>query len=219
MFTGLVQDLGHLDAREQTADGALLRVSTKLASRVELGDSIAVNGACLTATEVGEDTFTAEVMNQTLELTALGVLEPGAALNLELAARVGDRLGGHIVQGHVDGVAEVVSAVPDGIALRLKATVPEQLARYLIKQGSVTLNGVSLTVASVSGLDEQPAWIEVSLIPETLERTNLGGAEPGTLLNIECDVIARYVERLTRAQAKISERDEDSQPCMPGRQI
>ena len=218
MFTGLVQDLGNLDAREQTAEGALLRIRSELSSELALGDSIAVNGACLTATEVEADRFSVEVMNQTLEMTALGQLEPGSPVNLELAARVGDRLGGHIVQGHVDGVAEVASTRPDGIALRLRATVPQHLSRYLIDQGSVTLNGVSLTVAAAAGPREAPAWIEVSLIPETLERTNLKGAGPGTLLNIECDVIARYVERLTRSQSD-SESDEEPQRCMSDRQI
>lgn len=217
MFTGLVQDLGRLEAREQTAAGALLRVTTRLAGQLDLGDSISVNGVCLTATEVGEAGFAAEVMNQTLELTALGLLQVGDEVNLEPAARLGDRLGGHIVQGHVDGVAEVIEVRSDGIATRLRAAVPPHLARYMIDQGSVTLNGVSLTVAKAAAAGEEAPWIEVSLIPETRERTNLGRAEAGSQLNIECDVIARYVERLLASPKNSSERDEDPQSCTPER--
>lgn len=204
MFTGLIEDLGQLEARDDRAEGSELRIKSRLGAQLEPGDSIAVNGACLTATEVAAEGFVAEVMNQTLSLTALGRLKSGDAVNLELAAQLGDRLGGHLVQGHVDGVAEVVGVEPDGFARRIRIAFPAHLSRYLIPQGSVTLNGVSLTVASISAPGEEPAWLEVSLIPETLERTNLGTAESGTLLNMECDVIARYVERLTQTLPDIT---------------
>jgi riboflavin synthase len=198
MFTGLVEDLGQLEAREDGSEGSRLRIKSRLGAELALGDSVAVNGACLTATEVDETGFSVEVMNQTLALTALGDLKVGDALNLELAAQLGDRMGGHLVQGHVDGVVEVMSVQTDGFARRLRVKLPAQLARYTIDQGSVTLNGVSLTIAALSPPDAEPSWLEVSLIPETLQRTNLGTAEPGTVLNMECDVIARYVERLSQ---------------------
>jgi riboflavin synthase len=166
-------------------------VETSLAGQVEVGDSIAVNGTCLTATAVDTDGFTADAMNQTLELTSLGSLRAGDRLNLELALRAGDRLGGHIVQGHVDGVGEVIAAEPDGFSVRLRVRLPDDLRRFVIPQGSITLEGVSLTVAAMA-----EDWIEVALIPETRERTSLGSLEPGRSVNVECDVIARYVERM-----------------------
>lgn len=191
MFSGLVADLGQLVELSHGPDGAQLRVRTSLASEIETGDSIAVNGTCLTATTVETDGFTADAMNQTLEMTSLGSLQAGDPLNLELALRAGDRLGGHIVQGHVDGVGEVLSTRPDGFSLRLRVRLDSRLLRYVIPQGSITLEGVSLTVA-----DAEEDWIEVSLIPETRERTSLGSLEPGRRVNVECDVIARYVERM-----------------------
>ena len=191
MFSGLVADLGRLADVSQGPEGARFTVKTSLAGEIETGDSIAVNGTCLTATTVEPDGFTADAMNQTLEMTSLGSLKAGDPLNLELALRAGDRLGGHIVQGHVDGVGEVVSAEPDGFSLRLRVGLAPHLLRYVIPQGSITLEGVSLTVA-----DAQDDWIEVALIPETRERTSLGSLEPGRAVNVECDVIARYVERM-----------------------
>lgn len=191
MFTGLIQDVGTVDSVERTDDGARLRISTPLASELALGDSIAVNGCCLTATAVGDGSFETEAMNQTLEVTALGAIETGSRVNLELAMKASDRLGGHIVQGHVDGVAEVLDAREDGFARRVRVELPDQLRRYVVDKGSITLSGVSLTVADLGD-----SWAEVSLIPETLERTNLGEATPGSRLNVECDIVAKYVERL-----------------------
>ncbi len=191
MFSGLVADLGRLAGISSEAEGVRLEVDTSLADRIEPGDSIAVNGVCLTATGVRADGFTADAMSQTLNMTSLGSLASGDRLNLELALRAGDRLGGHIVQGHVDGVGEVISTEADGFSTRARVRLPAHLLRFVIPQGSITLEGVSLTVAT-SGDD----WIEVALIPETMERTTLGRVGPGSRLNVECDVIARYVERM-----------------------
>jgi riboflavin synthase len=191
VFTGLIQDVGTVEALESGAEGARLRIATRLAAEIGLGDSVAVDGACLTATATSADGFETEAMNQTLQVTALGGVEAGARVNLELAMQASDRLGGHIVQGHVDGVGEVVSVVEDGFARRLRVGLGAELLRYVVERGSITLSGVSLTVAEL-GED----WIEVSLIPETLERTNLGELEPGSRLNVECDIVAKYVERL-----------------------
>jgi riboflavin synthase len=191
VFTGLIQDVGTVEALDSGSDGARLRVATRLAGEIALGDSIAIDGVCLTATATSADGFGTEAMNQTLEVTALGGVEPGARVNLELAMRASDRLGGHIVQGHVDGVGEVLSTAEDGFARRLRVDLPAELLRYVVDRGSIALGGVSLTVAELG-----EGWIEVSLIPETLERTNLGAAAPGDRLNVECDVVAKYVERL-----------------------
>jgi riboflavin synthase len=191
MFTGLVEDLGAVEAVERGEDGARLRISTSLASEVSEGDSVAVNGCCLTATAVAADAFETEAMNQTLEVTALSSVEQGSRVNLELAMKAGDRLGGHIVQGHVDGVGMLISTEDDGFARRLRIELSPQLLKYVVGKGSITLDGVSLTVADLGD-----SWAEVSLIPETLERTNLADLAPGDRLNVECDVIAKYVERL-----------------------
>jgi riboflavin synthase len=197
LFTGLIQDVGQIESLEAGADGARLRIATSVASEIALGDSVAVNGVCLTATAAGADGFETEAMNQTLEVTALGELDAGSRVNLELAMKASDRLGGHIVQGHVDGVGEVSSIEADGFAKRLRVTLPVDLLRYAIEKGSVALDGVSLTIAALGG-----DWIEVSLIPETLERTNLGEAEAGRKINVECDVIAKHVERLVAPLAR-----------------
>jgi riboflavin synthase len=191
MFTGLIEDVGTVEAIDRTSDGARLRISTQLGNELALGDSIAVNGCCLTATAVADDRFETEAMNQTLTVTALDGITEGSRVNLELAMKAGDRLGGHIVQGHVDGVGAVSSVTDDGFARRVRIDLPTQLLRYVVNRGSITLNGVSLTVADLGD-----SWAEVSLIPETLERTNLGEAEPGSKLNVECDIVAKYVERL-----------------------
>ncbi|MGN6201416.1 MAG: riboflavin synthase, partial [Solirubrobacterales bacterium] len=155
------------------------------------GDSVAVNGCCLTATAVTPNGFETEAMNQTLQVTALGDVDQGARVNLELAMQAGERLGGHIVQGHVDGIATVAAIEDDGFARRIRIELAPELLRYVVDKGSITLNGVSLTVADLG-----ESWAEVSLIPETLERTNLTEAAPGTKLNVECDIVAKYVERL-----------------------
>jgi riboflavin synthase len=191
MFTGLVQDIGSIESVEGGADGARLRIATRLGPDIGLGDSIAVNGVCLTATEADASGFATEAMNQTLEVTVIGALEPGARVNLELATRADERLGGHIVQGHADGSGRVLEVTEDGFARRVRVEVPPELLRYVVDKGSIALNGVSLTVATLGD-----AWVEVSLIPETLERTNLGDAAPGDPLNVEVDVLAKYVERL-----------------------
>jgi riboflavin synthase len=192
MFTGLVQDIGSIESVEGGADGARLRIATKkLAGQIRLGDSIAVNGVCLTATEADASGFATEAMNQTLEVTVIGALETGARVNLELATRADERLGGHIVQGHADGSGRVLEITEDGFARRVRVEIPPELLRYVVDKGSVALNGVSLTVATLGD-----TWVEVSLIPETLERTNLGDAAPGDPLNVEVDVLAKYVERL-----------------------
>jgi riboflavin synthase len=191
MFTGLVEDLGTVDIVERGEEGARLRISTALAAEVAEGDSVAVDGCCLTATAVDSAGFETEAMNQTLEVTALGAVERGSRVNLELAMKAGERLGGHIVQGHVDGVGTVAAVEDDGFARRIRVELGPGLLRYVVDKGSITLNGVSLTVAELG-----ETWAEVSLIPETLERTNLTEAEPGSRLNVECDIVAKYVERL-----------------------
>ena len=191
MFTGLIEDVGRVASVESSAEGARLRIETRLSSEIAMGDSVAVNGCCLTATAVNADDFETEAMNQTLEVTALGSSEGGDKVNLELAMRADDRLGGHIVQGHVDGVGTIASVEEDGFARRVRVELPSQLLRYVIDKGSITLSGVSLTVAELG-----EGWVEVSLIPETLERTNLGEARAGEKINVECDVVAKYVERL-----------------------
>jgi riboflavin synthase len=191
MFTGLIQDVGMVEAVEAGGDGARLRVSTSLGPEIAPGDSVAVDGVCLTATSADAAGFEAEAMNQTLEVTALGGLKAGDRVNLEPAMKASDRLGGHIVQGHVDGVGEVASVTEDGFSKRLRVALGPELMRYVVEKGSIALNGVSLTVAACGD-----GWAEVSLVPETLERTKLGEAAPGVRLNVECDVIAKYVERL-----------------------
>jgi len=196
MFTGLIQDVGRVESVETGSDGARILIATSLGGEIASGDSVAVNGACLTATEVGGNGFATEAMNQTLELTALGALEVGSSVNLEPAMRASDRLGGHIVQGHVDGVGEVAGVEEDGFAKRLRVALGPELLRYAIPQGSIALDGVSLTIAALG-----EGFVEVSLIPETLERTNLGDAAPGRKLNVECDVVAKYVERLVGSLA------------------
>jgi riboflavin synthase len=191
VFTGLIEDVGVVEAIERDGCGAKLRIASGLTGELAVGDSIAVNGCCLTATATDGDHFETEAMNQTLEVTALDAVEQGSLVNLELAMRATDRLGGHIVQGHVDGIGTVVSVKDDGFARRVRVDFPVQLLLYVVDKGSITLSGVSLTVSALG-----ETWAEVSLIPETLERTNLGDLAPGDRLNVECDVIAKYVERL-----------------------
>ncbi|HVW46518.1 MAG TPA: riboflavin synthase [Solirubrobacterales bacterium] len=191
MFTGLVQDIGSVESVEAGAEGARLRIATRLGPEIGPGDSIAVNGVCLTATEADAEGFATEAMNQTLAVTVIGALAPGARVNLEPATRADERLGGHIVQGHADGSGRVLEVRDDGFARRVRVEIPPELLRYVVDKGSIALNGVSLTVAGLG-----PTWVEVSLIPETLGRTNLGSVARGDRLNVEVDVIAKYVERL-----------------------
>ncbi|HEY4824433.1 MAG TPA: riboflavin synthase [Solirubrobacteraceae bacterium] len=194
MFTGLVQDLGRISGHELTDDGVRLTVTSELASELSEGDSVAVNGVCLTATEVSERSFAAEVMNETLQRSSLREARAGAEVNLELPLRASDRLGGHVVQGHVDGIGTVQRIEADGFARRVRVSAPEDVLRYVVSKGSVAVDGVSLTIAE---LDD--ASFTVSLIPETLERTNLGRARAGSRVNLEVDVLAKYVEKLVGA--------------------
>jgi riboflavin synthase len=199
VFTGLVAEKGSVAAVERDAEGARIRVETPLAAELRPGDSVAVNGACLTATESSESGFAADVMRQTLSLTTLGDLGEGDAVNIELPLRASDRLGGHIVQGHVDGVATVASVRDDGFARRLAVELPEDLAPLVVERGAIAIEGVSLTVAATAGTS-----VEVSLIPETLERTTLGELGEGDRANVECDVLARYVRSLMQAPTEES---------------
>jgi riboflavin synthase len=193
MFTGLIADLGEVTELESSADGVRLTVSSALASELHEGDSVAVNGVCLTATAIHDAAFTAEVMNETLHLSSLarGRVGVGSSVNLELPLRATDRLGGHVVQGHVDATGTIVGSELDGFARRVEITAPEDVLRYVVHKGSISVDGISLTVASLGDRS-----FTVSLIPETLERTNLGTAEVGAIVNLEVDVLAKYVERL-----------------------
>ncbi len=191
MFTGLIGDTGVVSSLERTADGVRVRVDTALGAQVAAGDSVAVNGVCLTALEPGPGGFRADVMAETLRRSSLGPLETGARVNLELALRASDRLGGHMVQGHVDGLGEVESVVVEGFARVVRVAAPPEILRYVVEKGSIAADGVSLTVF---GVDEE--GFSVSLIPETLGRTNLGEVAPGRAVNLEVDVLAKYVEKL-----------------------
>jgi riboflavin synthase len=191
VFTGLIQARGTLAAFDRTDEGARLRIVADVPIDLEDGDSVAVNGVCLTAVEPRHDAFTADVMNETLERSALGALDRGAHVNLELPLRAHDRLGGHVVQGHVDGIGTIAAVAQDGFARVLRVTAAPDLLRYVVEKGSIAIDGVSLTVAAV---DEDS--LSVSLIPETLERTTLGDAAPGRPVNLEVDVLAKYVEKL-----------------------
>jgi len=200
MFTGLIGDLGVVGAVERDGDGARLRVRTRLADELKPGDSIAVNGICLTATEVSQGTFAAEAMLETLARSSLGSLREGAAVNLELPLRADDRLGGHVVQGHVDGTGSVREVRSEGFARVLEIDTEERLARLMVEKGSVAVDGVSLTVGKV-----REDGFQIRLIPETLNRTNLGSAGVGDLVNIEVDVLAKHVARLVGAADSSSE--------------
>jgi len=191
VFTGLVQDLGQIVGVERSIDGVRLSVASTLTGELANGDSVAVNGVCLTATAVDGGSFVAEVMNETLSRSSLRDAAAGSEVNLELALRASDRLGGHIVQGHVDGVGTVLALSDDGFARRVEIEAPKEVLRYVVEKGSIAVDGISLTV---TGLGETS--FNVSLIPETLERTNLGHAAPGTTVNLEVDVLAKYVEKL-----------------------
>jgi riboflavin synthase len=189
VFTGLVADLGTVTAVDASDAGVRLTVRSALAVRE--GDSVAVNGVCLTATSVPDGAFTADVMQETLRRSSLGALEEGSKVNLELPLRADDRLGGHFVQGHVDGLGTIWDVREEGFSHVVSIGAPPEIMRYVIEKGSIAVDGVSLTV---SGLGED--WFQVSLIPETLERTILGEAETGTPVNLEVDVLAKYIERL-----------------------
>jgi len=197
LFTGLVQDLGTISRAEGSPDGVRLTVDSELAGELSEGDSVAVNGVCLTAIATGDGSFTAEVMNETLARSSLRDAQAGTEVNLELPLRASDRLGGHVVQGHVDGVGTVADITDDGFARRVVVKAPEDVMRYVVGKGSVAVDGVSLTIAA---LDDSS--FTVSLIPETLERTNLGRARAGTRVNLEVDVLAKYIEKLVGGTAR-----------------
>ena len=196
MFTGLIADLGSVAAVERNGAGATLEIRTTLAGELAEGDSIAVNGVCLTATGIDDQGFRAEAMTETLRRSTLEELSEGSTVNLELALRAGERLGGHIVQGHVDGTGTVRAIREEGFARVLEIETDASLERYLVEKGSVAIDGVSLTV---SALYED--GFAVSLIPETLKRTNLGELLVGALMNIEVDILAKHVERLLAVSA------------------
>jgi riboflavin synthase len=193
VFTGLVQDLGTIAAVDATADGVRLAVTTSLASELKEGDSVAVNGVCLTATRIAAGAFSADVMQESLRRSSLAEVGEGASVNLELPLRASDRLGGHVVQGHVDGVGVVRGHREDGFSRVVTIDAPPELLRYVVEKGSIAVDGVSLTVAEIDD-----SSFSVALIPETLERTTLGAAEPGRPVNLEVDVLAKYVEKLVR---------------------
>ena len=195
MFTGLVADLGRVTAVEATADGVRLAVSTVLAPELSEGDSVAVNGVCLTATAIDGGRFSADVMHETLRRSSLAEVAEGAEVNLELPLRAHDRLGGHVVQGHVDGLGTVRDVREDGFARVVEISAPGELLRYVVEKGSIAVDGTSLTVARVD--DE---GFDVSLIPETLERTTLGTVAPGTPVNLEVDIMAKHLEKLVGAR-------------------
>jgi riboflavin synthase len=197
MFTGIVEELGEIVAKAELGDAARFTVRGPLVtSDAGHGDSIAVNGVCLTVVEVlAGGSFTADVMKETLDRSSLGALAVGSTVNLERAAALNSRLGGHLVQGHVDGTGAVVSRSPSEHWEVVRISLPDSIARYVVEKGSITVDGISLTVSGL-GIDEQGDFFEVSLIPTTLALTTLGGAAVGTPVNLEVDVIAKYVERL-----------------------
>ncbi len=191
MFTGLVEDLGTIEELRTTDDGTRVIIRSRLAAELGQGDSIAVNGCCLTALDITGETFAADAMHESLRRTALGALEQGSPVNLELALRADARLGGHIMQGHVDGVATLRDVRDEGFSKVLTFAAEPSLLRYVVEKGSIAVSGVSLTVSAVD--DDSFA---VSLIPETLERTTLGALAPGSPVNLEVDIVAKYVEKL-----------------------
>jgi riboflavin synthase len=196
MFTGLISELGSVLSVTRGASSAVFTIAApKSVTGLAIGDSIAVNGVCLTATSITANSFTADVMVQTLNLTSLSELEVGSPVNLELAAQLDMRMGGHIVQGHVDGVAEVVALTPGEQWAQLDITVPKELMKYVVAQGSISLDGVSLTVGS---LDDASNVVSLWLIPETLANTNLSAKRAGAKVNVEVDILAKYVERLLK---------------------
>ncbi|MEY3379048.1 MAG: hypothetical protein RLZZ125_625 [Actinomycetota bacterium] len=193
MFTGLVADKGRVLSLQQGAESAQIEIESALVPEIKVGDSVSVNGVCLTAISLSENSFKADVMVQTLRLTSLKSLEVGTSVNLELAARADSRLGGHIVQGHVDGIGVAKENSNGEKWNKFVVTIPQSLTKYIVNQGSIAIDGVSLTVGDISGED-----VTLWLIPETLAKTNLSEKMPGDLVNIEVDVLAKYVERLMK---------------------
>jgi riboflavin synthase len=210
VFTGIVEEVGTLVVREDQSDAAVLRIrADRVLQDVALGDSIAVNGVCLTVTEVKDGVWSTDVMAETLSRSSLGTVTPGTPVNLERAVTPQTRLGGHMMQGHVDGIGQIVGRVPGEHWEVVRIALPADLARYVVEKGSIAVDGVSLTVSAVSpsgaGRERAPTdvpepWFEVSLIPTTLRETTLGSRAPGEPVNLEVDVIAKYVERLLGAR-------------------
>jgi riboflavin synthase len=195
MFTGIVAELGEVAGIEQRGDAARLTIRGSTEG-VSPGDSIAVNGVCLTVTGTLDGTFTADVMGETLDRSGLGALRAGAPVNLEQSVRLADRLGGHLVQGHVDGTGTIISRSPAEHWDQVRISLPAGISRYVVHKGSITVDGISLTVSALGPPGDTDTWFEVCLIPETLKRTTMGARQPGEVVNLEVDVIAKYVERL-----------------------
>jgi len=203
MFTGIVAELGEVAGIEQRGDAAWLTIRGSTEG-VSPGDSIAVNGVCLTVTGVLDGTFTADVMGETLDRSGLGALRAGAPVNLEQSVRLADRLGGHLVQGHVDGTGTIISRSPAEHWDQVRISLPAGISRYVVHKGSIAVDGISLTVSALGPPGDNPdgdSWFEVCLIPETLKRTTMGARQPGEVVNLEVDVIAKYVERLLSGEA------------------
>ena len=203
MFTGIVAELGEVAGIERHGDAARLTIRGSTEG-VSPGESIAVNGVCLTVTGILDGTFTANVMGETLDRSSLGALIPGAKVNLEQSVTLADRLGGHLVQGHVDGTGTIISRSPSAHWDQVRISLPASLSRYVVHKGSIAVDGISLTVSALSPPGEQ-AWFEVCLIPETLKRTTMGTKQPGEVVNLEVDVIAKYVERLVSGSREASQ--------------
>ena len=212
MFTGLVADLGTVAGVDATTDGVRLAIATPLAAELREGDSVAVNGVCLTATALEPGAFATDVMNETLRRSSLAEVREGSKVNLELPLRPTERLGGHIVQGHVDGVGAVSAARGDGFARIVSVSAGGDVLRYVVEKGSITMDGVSLTVTRVDGES-----FDVSLIPETLERTTLGAARVGTPVNLEVDIVAKYVEKLLEGRPEADHSHQSAGPDAPRR--
>jgi riboflavin synthase len=203
MFTGIVAELGEVAGIEQRGDAARLTIRGSTEG-VSPGDSIAVNGVCLTVTGTLDGTFTADVMGETLDRSGLGALRAGAPVNLEQSVRLADRLGGHLVQGHVDGTGTIISRSPAEHWDQVRISLPAGISRYVVHKGSITVDGISLTVSALGPPGDGyvgDTWFEVCLIPETLKRTTMGARQPGEVVNLEVDVIAKYVERLLSGEA------------------
>ena len=211
MFTGIVAELGEVAGIEQRGDAARLTIRGSTEG-VSPGESIAVNGVCLTVTGILDGTFTADVMGETLDRSSLGGLTPGAPVNLEQSVRLADRLGGHLVQGHVDGTGTIISRSPAEHWDQVRISLPASISRYVVHKGSIAVDGISLTISALGppggetrgetgGESGGETWFEVCLIPETLKRTTMGTRQPGDVVNLEVDVIAKYVERLLNGEA------------------